>query len=367
MIRSRISEIRRRATRCAPRGLALTDRAKALAIAACLAAASTSGEAFAQQSSGAVPDPAAAALFQAGRELVEKGDWAAGCKKLEASLALYQSASTVLNIARCHEHDGKLASAWSAYTRALVLNRETPGEERRKALAAIAEKGVTSLEPRLPKLRIVMRVAPAGLRLTSDGQEVPLALLGTTIPVDPGEREIVAEAPGYHPERRRVTVTEGATERVEIALMPSAPAVHEDPERPVKERPHEASGPPVWALATGAGGLAMLGIAVAFRMDQLSVEGYQRGVCGGDVEAGCPASYTKPLADADNTRKNRDFGLFIGFGVGGFLGVGAAVAGILTAPPRGRSVSATRATAPLITARPWASPSGAGAALRGAF
>lgn len=69
-------------------------------------------------------DPAAAeALFKAARALVEKGDYAAGCPKFEASLALNPSASTMLNIALCHEHDGKIASAWEAYNRALTLNR----------------------------------------------------------------------------------------------------------------------------------------------------------------------------------------------------------------------------------------------------
>src|SRR5688572_22367029 len=77
-------------------------------------------------------DPAAAeALYKAGRDLVAKGDWDVGCPKFDASMSLDPVASTLLNIAKCHEHYGRLARAWADYKRALVLNQDTPGAERR--------------------------------------------------------------------------------------------------------------------------------------------------------------------------------------------------------------------------------------------
>src|SRR5262249_3010768 len=90
----------------------------------------------------AVPrDPAAGeALFRAARDRGGTGDWAAGCPKFEAAMAASPTASTLLNIARCHEHDGRVASAWVDAKRALVLNRETVPEERRRALEDAANQ-----------------------------------------------------------------------------------------------------------------------------------------------------------------------------------------------------------------------------------
>src|SRR5690349_333753 len=74
---------------------------------------------------------ASEALFRAGRADIEAGNYAAGCPKFEASLALSPSAGTMINIAKCHEHQGKIATAWSDYNEALALNKsETKGAER---------------------------------------------------------------------------------------------------------------------------------------------------------------------------------------------------------------------------------------------
>jgi hypothetical protein len=303
-----------------------------------------------------VPDAAAEALFRSGRELVEKGDWAAGCPKFEASLELYLSASTLLNIARCHEHNGKIASAWATYRRALVVNKETPGAERKKALEEVAQTGLAALEPRLPKLRIVIPVAPERLKVTRNDQYVPLAMLGTSIPVDPGVHTIEARAPGYRTERRSVKVAEGATERVEIALI-----VAEGGGDPKDEERGRAGGHsiPTWSIGVAAGGLALLTAAAVFRVDQALIEGKQQGICHGDVENRCPSTY---IPDADNSRKNRDFGLFVGFGSAGVVALGAAVVGAIVG-----SSSAQAGGGAELSAGAWISPGRAGASLQGRF
>jgi hypothetical protein len=297
-----------------------------------------------------VPDPAAEALFLSGRELVEKGDWAAGCPKFEASLQLYLSASTLLNIARCHEHNGKIASAWATYRRALVVNQETPGAERKKALEEVAQKGLAALEPRLPKLRIVLPVAPERLQVTRNGQYVPIAMLGTSIPVDPGEQTVEARAPGYRTERRSVTVAEGKTERIEIALILTEGGGDDAVDAKARPGGHLI---PTWSIGVGAGGLALLTAAAIFRVDQALIEGRQQGICAGDVESRCPPTY---IPDADNARKNRDFALFVGLGAGGVIALGAAVVGAVLAPAEGE-----------LAAGAFVGPGSAGASVQGRF
>ncbi|WP_437673561.1 PEGA domain-containing protein [Sorangium sp. So ce131] len=328
----------------------------------CAAALGLVGSAaHAQQPAGAQParDPVAAeALFKAARVLVEKGDDAAGCPKFEASLALNPSASTMLNIARCHERAGKLATAWQDYHRALTLNRETAGEQRRRGLEELAQKGIAALEPRLPKLRVVVSGAPAGLEVQRDGAMLPAAALGEPLPADPGAHEIRASAPGHQAETRSVALAEGETVTVELTLRPVAAGSPDKAEAKVQGA--TGGGVPTWAWISGAAGIALSGASIGFLIDDLSAIGALRENCR-EVRGG---TYCEPGYDvaADNARKNRDFALFVGLGGAGLVAIGAAVVGIARS---GREQDP--APAPSAVALPWIAPSGAGATLVGSF
>ena len=177
------------------------------------------------------------ALFKEARTLLGKGDYAAACPKLEASLKLFATASIRLNLAKCHEHDGKLAAAWLDYQSALVLNKETPGDMRREALEKIAKERLAALEPRLPKLRIVIAVPPAGLRVTRDGQELPVATLGDALPVNPGAHDVEATAPGFEGVKQTVSLIEGQTREVSLVLTPTPPAPKLEPPARIRVTP----------------------------------------------------------------------------------------------------------------------------------
>jgi hypothetical protein len=265
-----------------------------------------------------VPDPVAQALFQDGRELVDKGDWDAGCTKFEASMLLYPAASTLLNIARCFEHKKKLASAWSTYKRARVLNRETVGEERRRAIDDLIDTQLAALSPRLPKLKLHMPRPVLGVTLRKDGEPLPAAVIGTEVPVDPGEHEIAAEAPGHLPFRARFDVAEGTSRDVTIDLVSEADAA-----------PHD-TGVPTWAWVTGGASLLLFGASAAFRIDQAYIEGKQAALCKGDVQnkLTCPPS-AEYDPGPDNTRKNVDFALSLGFGVAGAAALVSSLYGVV--------------------------------------
>lgn len=171
-------------------------------------------------------DPAMAeALFASAKALLDQGDWPAACAKFRASMALDPAVSTMLKIAKCHEREGKLALAWSDVHEALKVNKSVnQPEKRRRELEEYARKLLADLEPRVPRIRVRVTGAPAGLRLTYDGRPIPIEAVDEPLPVDPGTHEIVAEAQGYLPLRKVVTLVEGQALDVDLTLAPSVPS-----------------------------------------------------------------------------------------------------------------------------------------------
>src|SRR5262245_18728599 len=55
---------------------------------------------------------AAQALFDQGRKLMESERWAEACPKLEESQRLDPAGGTLLHLALCREHEGRIATAW---------------------------------------------------------------------------------------------------------------------------------------------------------------------------------------------------------------------------------------------------------------
>jgi hypothetical protein len=297
---------------------------------------------------------AAEALFNDARRRVEAGDYAGGCPKFADSMALYPTTSTALNLARCHEHAGELAAAWDAYHAALAHNGETRDARRRKGLEALARDGLAALEPRLPRLRVVVEDGPPGLAVTRDGQPVPVSALGESVPVDPGAHRIEATAPGHRPLRRTVDLREGETESVALKL---APIRADEPD--AKRGKRRGPGVPAWAWATGGVGLGLMGASVYFLVDNRAAIDDLKTHCR-DVPGG---TYCDPDYDfaADNARKNRDLGLFIGLGSAGLVAVTVAIVEIA------RSTAAKRRSERRPTASPWFAPGAGGLGVAGRF
>lgn len=267
-------------------------------------------------------DPAAAdALFRAALDARDKGDWGTACKKFKASMELDPAASTLINIAKCHEHEGKLATAWADINRAMVLNRETAGEQRREELAHYGKGLIANLEPRLPKLKIIIHSSPGGLEIKRNGVDVSTAL-GDPLPVDPGVHEIEATARGYVTEKRTVQVAEKQTLTVELSLV-------KDVTSPRRVTAYVVGG-------VGLAGLVLGGVTGAMVIYKGSV-----------IEKNCGEGAGFPIANACNKTGHEAFleamdispVSTIGFGVGA---AGVVTAAILLATERKRAPVASR-------------------------
>lgn len=347
---------------------------------------------------------AAEQLFVEGRELMAQQQFEAACPKLQASLELDPASGTQINLARCYEKLGKLASAWRHYREASDRAVRDGNTERAQA----ARKFAAELEPRLPRLIIKLR-SPAGppgvpgmpgVVVRRDGMPVSAALFGTAVYVDPGPHEVTATAPGRAPFSTTVTVAEAATSTVEIpelapaaappateTTVPGAPASPDSQSSPSSEdspptlrerapprpaitppagpggrvdagraRPRTTSQRRVAGLITGGAGLVALGIGLGIGATASSTwnDAFDSGLCDRDT-----LQCTIEGRDQVDTARSRARVSSI---VGG-VGIAAAVTGAVlyfTAPRSHQDRRTTRLV-------PWTHSGDFGVAIAGGF
>jgi hypothetical protein len=152
---------------------------------------------------GPSPKIAAETLFREGVRLMDQGDYAAACPQLEASEELDMAVGTLLYLADCYEQSGRLASAWARFSEARSLAHAQNMAERER----IAAERVVALEPRLSRVTLVVPAArPAGFSIRLGSAAIPAPSWGSALPIDPGEVELEAEAPGYETFRTRLQI-----------------------------------------------------------------------------------------------------------------------------------------------------------------
>ena len=268
---------------------------------------------------------AAQELFDKALALLKDDNWDEACRKFRASMELDPSVGTLLHIARCHEHEGKLGSALSDYEKALVLNRETPGKKRRADLAEYTRKEIERLKPRVPRLKVTVDRKVPGLEIHRGIKPLPLSALGEALPGDAGPIEVVAVAPGYRASAT-ATLVDGETVTVELVLK----AVPQSATPPLPNgRDQDSGGVPTWAWVTGGIGLAVGVVGVVFAVDYANTVSELEDNCGGNLDPCTPPQGSSYTPDADNSRKNRDAALGISFGVVGGVALTAAIIGAI--------------------------------------
>jgi hypothetical protein len=178
----------------------------------------------------------ATTLFREARAAMAEGRTSDACVKFAESHHLDPSGGTILNLALCHEKEGKLARSWSEFSEAIAFARRDYRADRESE----AQEHARNLEPRLSRLTVVvpdaMRVD--GLRVESDGRELTPATWSLAIPVDGGAHVVRVTAPGYLAWSRTVELAdEAATATVEVpalALAPPPPPPPAPPPAPEK-------------------------------------------------------------------------------------------------------------------------------------
>jgi tetratricopeptide (TPR) repeat protein len=155
-------------------------------------------------------------LFNLGRELLEKGQFAEACPKFVKSEELSPAVGTLLNLGYCWEQVGRIRSALDAYAEAEVL----AGKANDPKKASFARERFKEIEPKA--IRVVIRIVPPaapGLEVHRNGVLVPKADWGQPIAVDPDEVVVSATAPHAAP-WKSVVMAKGTGAVVTVFVPP---------------------------------------------------------------------------------------------------------------------------------------------------
>lgn len=311
---------------------------------------------------------AAEALFREGRELLEKGDVNTACEKFAESQRLDPSSGTMLNLASCHERQGKTATAWAEFLAAARLARSQGRPER----AEEAESRARGLEPKLAYVRITTDARVEGLTIHRDEVKLDAGALRSRIPIDPGKHVVRASAEGYEPWSLEVVIQTGEDAVVRIPSLTKAPPPPANDAQPTNTPDAKPSSDPTadagtditadsssrtLAYVLGGVGVAATGVGTYFGLRAMST--YD------NADAACP-SHTNCPASAMDTRDDASSQALLSnvlFGVG-IVGIGASVALLLTS---GSGSDKNPGESSSVSIVPHATQSSTGAAITGTF
>ena len=106
-------------------------------------------------------------LFFTARGMMEAQRYPEACQKLAESYRLDPAAGTLLNLAVCHEKQGRIASAWGEFTQSANDAKHAGRADREE----LAREHAAALEPDLPMMTIEVpkAIKVADLELLRNG------------------------------------------------------------------------------------------------------------------------------------------------------------------------------------------------------
>jgi hypothetical protein len=297
------------------------------------------------------------ALFKEAKALMARDQYDAACPKLEESNRLDPLGGTLLNLAMCHEAQGRVATALVEYQEAVVR----AGRDRRMDRVQTASTRIAALEGHVPRLavQVSQSVAVEGLKVRRNQLEIPEAAWGTAVPVDPGDYVVTASAPGKKTWTAKVRLDLGDRKTVEVEALDDAPAPA--PTKTVaapSPRPLETNeGRRVAAIVTGGVGMAALGIGIFAGISALSKDSDSEKHCAGNA---CDAQGVSLNQDALRAANISNVGIgagLVGLGIGTWLWV--------TSGPTPQAAPAARYAPPRFSLRPEIASRSTGLVLEG--
>ena len=204
------------------------------------------------------------ALFREGKTLLEQGETRRACAKLAESHRLDPRGGTLLNLAHCHETDGKLATALLEYEEALEMAFAAHRTDR----IEFVQTRMAALQDKVPKLvaHVPSGSRVEGLEVRHNGAILPNAAFDTPVRVDPGQHTLSASAPGFTPWTSTIRIDVGETATLTVpSLDPlSRPSLDQPLASPQREEDSQIPTTRVAGYSLLGAGLAGLGVGLYF-------------------------------------------------------------------------------------------------------
>lgn len=227
--------------------------------------------------------PLAEALFREGRELMAAHRVSEACPKLAESQRLDPKLGTLLNLATCHELEGRTATAWVELTSAEQEAKRLHRAEYEK----FARTHLDRLEPKL--VRLTIHSDDKTVSVTLDDKRVGAEAFDTAFPVDPGAHTVAASRADRKPwsmkvqvEAAPITVTVPALEAVAQAPAPPPVVVAPVPPPPPPAPEPDHSRRNLGFVAFGAAAVG-IGLGTYFGIKTFNDKSDGNQHCHGDL------------------------------------------------------------------------------------
>ncbi|MEP7122416.1 MAG: hypothetical protein ABJE95_15950 [Byssovorax sp.] len=275
-------------------------------------------------------------LFERGRKLMQSATTLdEACRTLEESLKYMDRGDTVLNLAECHRRQGKTATAWGEFDKALSYGSKVGFPEAIQAATQLRN----TLATKLSRLTVTIpgpTAALAGLTVEVGGSPWPRERWSTATVIDPGPVQIKANARGYKPFEVRVDIGAEKDAKTVVVVLEVEPPPPPPLPPPLPPAPIAAPTRPRWPWIVGGTGVALGAAAIGAEIVAVRAHHELNAKCG-LARQSCPRGYDFGPA---RTRELLGFGLFVGLGTSGVLAIGAAGLGIgLSSPAQTRGPS----------------------------
>lgn len=260
-------------------------------------------------------------LFDEGRRLMRsRATIDKACSTLEESLRLWDRGDTVLNLALCHRLQGKTATAWIEFDRAVSHGIKVrfpeailEAKKQRAELATKLSRLTVTVPPKLETLE--------GLSVEVDGKAWPRQRWNVASPADPGPLRVTAQAKGHKPFEAKVVLGPNKDTKTVVVALEVEP-----PSPPPPPPPRPVTKPrPVWPWVVGSSGIVLGAAALGAEIMSVLAHNELDTECKPHRRA-CRLGYDfGPV----RTRELAGFGLFLGLGAAAVVAVGAAGVGFV--------------------------------------
>jgi hypothetical protein len=202
-------------------------------------------------------DPAGATeLFRQGRDLMQSGDIAGACARFGESVSLDEKVGTLINLSECEDKLGKIASARQHLQRAIDLGR-AQNDDR----VPLAQNLFEVIDKRVPRLTIrYTEDVPEGTTIKRDNIVLGAAVLGSSLPIEPGRHVVVVSAPNRADRTFEIHVAEGETRSLDVSAGDSLAPPPPKP-APIVVVPGAQRSLPLRPLAIATGSVGLLAVA----------------------------------------------------------------------------------------------------------